>query len=77
MSFNAYIENIEKLTGLKPEDFKQKALDEAILYPDLKATEFTHWLKERFQLGHGHSMALWKYFVDHQWIEAKNSKLKK
>lgn len=77
MSFNAYIVNIEKSTGLKPEDFREKALEAGLIQTDLKATVLTDWLKQNFGLGHGHAMAMWKYFVDQNWVVAKGSKIRK
>jgi Domain of unknown function (DUF4287) len=77
VSFNAYIENIEKITGLKPENFREKAIEADLIHDDLKASEFTKWLKEDFGLGQGHSMAMWKYFVDQNWVVAKGSKIRK
>lgn len=41
----------------------------------MKATVFTNWLKKEYQLGHGHSMAMWKYFIDQPWIITKHLKL--
>lgn len=77
MSFQAYIDNIEEKTGKTPEMIHKDATDQGILTDDMKATTFTNWLKSEYSLGHGHAMAMWKYFIDHNWIETKNSKLKK
>ena len=77
MSFQAYIDNIEEKTGKTPEMIHKDAADQGILTDDMKATTFTNWLKSEYGLGHGHAMAMWKYFIDHNWIETKNSKLKK
>lgn len=67
MSFKAYIANIEAKTGLGPEQFKQLAEEKGFLkagqiVKTVKATEITNWLKEDFQLGHGHAMALYALF---------------
>lgn len=67
MSFKAYIANIEAKTGLGPEQFKQLAEEKGFLkagqvVKTVKATEITNWLKEDFQLGHGHAMALYAIF---------------
>ena len=67
MSFKAYIANIESKTGLGPEQFKQLAEEKGFLkagqiVKTVKATEITNWLKEDFQLGHGHAMALYALF---------------
>jgi len=76
MSFDAYIQNIEKLTGKKPEDFRQEALEDKILRKDMKASELTNWLKSKYGLGHGHAMSLWKYFNDMDWVTTQHTKLK-
>ncbi|WP_207533261.1 DUF4287 domain-containing protein [Desertivirga arenae] len=67
MSFQAYIENIKAKTGKTPEDFKKLAEEkgfiiEGKLNPKTKATEITNWLKEEFELGHGHAMAIYATF---------------
>jgi len=58
MSFQAYLDNIQEKTGKTPNDFialaKQKGLDRT----DVKAGEIVEWLKEDFNLGHGHAMAV-------------------
>lgn len=67
MSFQAYIDNIKAKTGKTPSDFKKLAekkgfiVDEK-LNPKIKATEITNWLKEEFELGHGHAMAIFAAF---------------
>lgn len=67
MSFQAYIDNIKQKTGNSPEDFKKLAekkgfLKDGNLVPTVKATEITNWLKEEFDLGHGHAMAIYATF---------------
>ncbi|MCW5910100.1 MAG: DUF4287 domain-containing protein [Cyclobacteriaceae bacterium] len=67
MSFHAYIDNIKKKTGKAPDDFKKLAekkgfLKDGKLVPSVKATQITNWLKEEFELGHGHAMAIYAVF---------------
>ncbi len=67
MSFQAYIDNIKAKTGKSPEDFKQLAenkgfMENGMLVQSVKATEITNWLKEEFELGHGHAMAIYATF---------------
>ncbi len=67
MSFQAYIDNIKTKTGKSPEDFKALATEKGFLIdgqlnPKTKATEITNWLKEDFELGHGHAMAIFALF---------------
>jgi hypothetical protein len=64
MSFQAYLDNIQAKTGKSPADFKKLAekngfTQKGKLKPEVKAGEIVKWLKEEFQLGHGHSMAIY------------------
>jgi len=67
MSFQAYINNIKAKTGNTPEDFKILAekkgfLKDGQIIETVKATQITNWLKEEFDLGHGHAMAIYAAF---------------
>jgi hypothetical protein len=64
MSFQAYLDNIRAKTGKSPDDFKKLAEKKGFtrkgkLRPEVKAGELVKWLKEEFQLGHGHAMAIY------------------
>jgi hypothetical protein len=64
MSFRAYLNNIKTKTGKGPEDFRKLAEQKGFtkngqLKPGVKAGEIVKWLKEDFDLGHGHSMAIY------------------
>jgi len=63
MSFQAYLDNIQAKTGKSAEDFKKLAAKKGYtengqLRAGIKAGEIIQWLKEDFDLGHGHSMAI-------------------
>jgi Domain of unknown function (DUF4287) len=63
MTFQAYIDNIKSKTGLSPADFKKRAEEKGFLQagklkPEIKAGEIVKWLKDDFDLGHGHAMAI-------------------
>lgn len=75
MSFKAYIDNITKITGKTPDQIREDAQIQGVITEDMKATVFTEWLKKEYQLGHGHSMAMWKYFIEHKWIISEHSKM--
>ncbi len=67
MSFQAYIDNIKAKTGHGPEDFKKLATKKGFLRngkmkEEVKAGEIVKWLKEDFDLGHGHAMAIYALF---------------
>ena len=70
MSFQAYLDNIHAKTGKTPEQFKSLATGAGVYKPDMKAGELVAWLKEEFDLGHGHSMAVWAVFKDKGWVDA-------
>jgi len=57
MSFQAYLDNIEAKTGKTPNEFIALASAKGFT-KDTKAGEIAAWLKEDFELGHGHAMAL-------------------
>ncbi|MEO6734628.1 MAG: DUF4287 domain-containing protein [Ferruginibacter sp.] len=76
MSFQAYINNIKERTGKGPDDFKKLAEQKGFtksgeIKPGVKAGEIVAWLKEEFDLGHGHSMAIYALL---KGIKDKNSK---
>ncbi len=67
MSFQAYLDNIESKTGNNLDAFKRLAekkgfLQKGKLKDGVKAGEIVAWLKEDFDLGHGHCMAIFAAF---------------
>ena len=67
MSFQAYLDNIKTKTGKGPDEFKKLAekkgfLEKGKLKAAVKAGEIVAWLKEDFDLGHGHAMAIYALF---------------
>ena len=59
MSFQAYLDTIKAKTGMSPEDFRVIALQKGLLEPDVKAGAVKAWLKQDYDLGPGHAMALY------------------
>lgn len=57
MSFQAYLDNIESKTGKTPNEFIALARKKGFT-ADTKSSDIVQWLKEDFDLGHGHAMAL-------------------
>ena len=74
MSFQAYIDNIKAKTGKTPEELKQAAQEAGVYSPDMKAGDLVKFLKEKFDLGHGHSMAIWAVFKDRGWVNDPKKK---
>lgn len=57
MSFQAYLDTVEQKTGLTPRQLVEKATEQGF-GPDTKAGPILAWLKEEYDLGRGHGMAL-------------------
>jgi len=70
MSFQAYLDNIKVKTGKTPRQLKDLAVRAGVLKSDMKAGELVAWLKKEFDLGHGHSMAVWAVFKQNGWVRA-------
>lgn len=58
MSFQAYLDAIEQKTGKTPLELIEIAKNKGYDAPATKAGEIIEWLKEDFELGRGHAMAL-------------------
>ncbi len=64
MSFQAYLENIKTKTGKTADDFRKLAAEKGFtndetLAEGVKAAEIIRWLKEDYDLGRGHAMAIY------------------
>ena len=63
MSFQAYLDTIERTTGQSPADLRRFAEARGwtvggVLLPEVKAGAVVATLKQEFGLGHGHAMAV-------------------
>lgn len=62
MSFQAYLKTIKEKTGKGPAEFRALAAEKKFLQDGeltVKAGEITAWLKNDFDLGQGHGMAIY------------------
>ena len=62
MSFQGYLTTIKTKTGKGPADFKELAEQKGFTKNGelkVKAGEIVQWLKDDFDLGHGHAMAIY------------------
>jgi hypothetical protein len=57
MSFQAYLDNIETKTGKTPQELIDLAQAKGF-GKDTKSSEIIDWLKNDYDLGRGHAMAL-------------------
>jgi hypothetical protein len=72
VSFQAYLDNIEEKTGLTPRQFIEVAEAKGYDAPDVKAGVIVDWLKEDYDLGRGHAMALVHVIKKGPTIDAKH-----
>lgn len=70
MSFQAYLDTIEEKTGKTPRELLAEA-DAKGLGPDTKAGDILAWLKEDYELGRGHGMAMVHVITKGPKIDAK------
>jgi hypothetical protein len=66
MSFQAYLDNVQAKSGKSPEELRALAVgkglaDESGIAPGVKAGQIIAWLKEDYDLGHGHAMSIVAY----------------
>lgn len=73
MSFQAYLDNIEKQTGKTPNDFIELAKQKGYS-SETKSGEIATWLKEDYGLGHGHAMAMVHVIKHGPKIDSKHVK---
>ena len=64
MSFQGYLNTIKTKTGKGPADFRAMAEEKGFtqngeLKSNVKAGDIVKWLKDDFELGHGHAMAIY------------------
>lgn len=64
MSFQGYLKTIKEKTSKDPVDFRNLADQKGFttsgkLNDNIKAAEIVAWLKQDFDLGHGHAMAIY------------------
>jgi hypothetical protein len=72
MSFQAYLDNIEDKTGVTPRQFIDLARGRGFDDPAVKSGTIVAWLKEDYELGHGHAMALVHVIKKGPKIDAKH-----
>ena len=72
MSFQAYLDNIEEKTGLTPRQFVDLAEEKGYNDPSVKAGVIVEWLKNDYELGRGHAMALVHVIKNGATIDAKH-----
>ena len=78
INLSTYFNNIKKKTGKTPDDFKELAekkgfVVKGVLKPKVTAGEVIAWLKEDFNLGHGHGLAIYHTLKGDEEYKTTNS----
>jgi len=71
MSYQAYLDAIEKKTGQTPQHLLDLAASRGFT-PTTKAADVVAWLKDDFDLGRGHAMALYGVLKNGATISEKH-----
>lgn len=72
MSFQAYLDTIEKKTGLTPRQLVEIAHEKGLDAPGAKAAGVVEWLQADYGVGRGHAMALWHVITKGPTISTKH-----
>ncbi len=72
MSFQAYLDTVEQKTGLTPRQLIAIAHEKGLDAPGVKAGEILAWLKDDYELGRGHGMAMVHVIQKGPTISAKH-----
>jgi hypothetical protein len=72
MSFQAYLDTIEKKTGLTPRQLLDLGKQRGFDGPAVKAADVVAWLKQDYDLGRGHAMALVHVIKNGPTIDSKH-----
>ena len=72
MSFQAYLDAVEDKTGLTPRQLLEIARQKGFDAPAAKASDVVAWLKEDYDVGRGHAMAMWHVIKNGPAISSKH-----
>ena len=72
MSFQAYLDTVEDRTGLTPRQLLEIARSKGLDRPDTKAGDVVAWLRDDYDLGRGHAMAMWHVIKNGPGIGSKH-----
>lgn len=72
MSFQAYLDAVEDTTGLTPRQLLEIARQKGFDAPGTKAGDVVAWLKEDYDVGRGHAMAMWHVIKNGPAISSKH-----
>ncbi len=69
MTFQAYLDNIEKQTGVNPEDMVKKAVKKGLAKPGAKSRPAIDWLMVEYGLSNAYAMAVIRLMRDKKLLD--------
>jgi hypothetical protein len=69
MTFQAYLDNIEKQTGVNPEDMVKRAVARGLTKPGAKSRPAIDWLMAEYKLSNAYAMAVIRLMRDKKLLD--------
>lgn len=69
MTFQAYLDNIEKQTGVNPEEMVKKAVALGLTKPGAKSRPAIDWLMTEYKLSNPYAMAIIRLMRDKKLLD--------
>ena len=69
MTFQAYLTNIEKQTGVNPEEMVKQAVKKGLTQPGAKSRPAIDWLMAEYELSNAYAMAVIRLMRDKKLLD--------
>jgi hypothetical protein len=69
MTFQAYLTNIEKQTGVNPEEMVKQAVEKGLARPGAKSRPAIDWLMGEYKLSNAYAMAVIRLMRDKKLLD--------
>lgn len=69
MTFQAYLTNIEKQTGVNPEEMVKRAVEKGLAKPGAKCRPAIDWLMAEYGLSNAYAMAVIRLMRDKKLLD--------
>jgi hypothetical protein len=69
MTFEAYLTNIEKQTGVSPDEMVRQAEKRGLTGPGLKSRPVIDWLMAEYKLSNAYAMAIVRLLRDRKLLD--------
>jgi hypothetical protein len=69
MTFQAYLDNIQKQTGVSAEDMVKRAVKQGLTKPGAKSRPAIDWLRAEYKLSNAYAMAVIRLMRDKKLLD--------